>query len=58
MPNAENVFSKIADNWVTVSSLLDRAGKTGNIEFINEASEILKTLSSQEKKAMESLLAM
>jgi Domain of unknown function (DUF4872)/Butirosin biosynthesis protein H, N-terminal len=49
-------FAKIATLWSNVSSLFDSAGKTKDIEYINKASEILKSLSVMEKSAMEKLV--
>ena len=46
------MFSDIAKRWTEVSILFDKAGKTKDIEFINQASEILMDLSGKEKKAM------
>jgi len=46
-------FVDIADRWVEVSGLFDRAGDTQDITYINEASEILVALSGKEKNAME-----
>ncbi len=52
---AYKMFSEIAKQWTKVSNLFDKAGKTKDIEFINQASEILMDLSEKEKKAMELL---
>ncbi len=52
---AYKMFSDIANQWAKVSTLFDKAGKTKDIEFINQASEILVDLSEKEKKAMELL---
>ena len=49
------MFYKIAQLWTKVSTLFDKAGETENMEFINEASEILIDLSEKEKKTMELL---
>jgi hypothetical protein len=54
---AHGEFVDIAKKWIEVSSLQNSAGKSGDSKFINEASEILKALSEQQKKAMGSLLA-
>ena len=48
-------FSQIAELWTEVSSLFDKAGDTGNGDYINQASDILMELSDREKRAMESL---
>jgi len=52
---AYKMFSDIAKQWIKVSTLFDKAGKTKDIEFINQASKILVDLSENEKKAMELL---
>jgi len=49
------MFCEIAQLWTKVSTLFDKAGETENVEFINEASEILIDLSEKEKKTMELL---
>ena len=49
-------FSKIAASWTEVSLLLDKAGKSSKLEFINQASDILVDLSGKEKRAMELLI--
>lgn len=53
---AHEMFIEIADLWTKVSMLFDKAGKTKNLQYINEASEILVDLSKKEKIAMELLL--
>ncbi|MCK5233408.1 MAG: BtrH N-terminal domain-containing protein [Candidatus Aenigmarchaeota archaeon] len=52
---ANKMFSDIAAEWTKVANLFDNAGKTKDIKFINQASEILVDLSEKEKKAMELL---
>jgi len=49
------MFYKIAQLWTKISTLFDKTGETENMEFINEASEILIDLSEKEKKTMELL---
>ncbi len=55
LDQAYKMFSDSAKQWTKVSTLFDKAGKTKDIEFINQASEILEDLSEKEKKAMELL---
>lgn len=50
-----NEFVKIANLWKKISELFYQAGETEDIEFINQASEILVNLSEMEKKTMEKL---
>ena len=53
---AHTLYSEIAILWQEVSSLFEKAAKTENIIYINQASKILIDLSQKEKKAMELLL--
>ena len=53
---AHKMFIEIADLWTKVSMLFNKAGKTKDVKYINEASEILVDLSKKEKIAMELLL--
>lgn len=53
---AHNMLCDIAQLWTEVSKLLNKAGETKDIKFIDKASEILIDLSSKEKLAMEKLL--
>jgi Domain of unknown function (DUF4872)/Butirosin biosynthesis protein H, N-terminal len=48
-------FSQIAELWTEVSILFDKAGDTGNEDYINQASDILMELSDREKRTLESL---
>lgn len=50
------MFTEIAELWVEVSSLFDKAGDTSDILYINKASAILVSLSEKEKRAMEFLV--
>ena len=45
-------FSEIAKQWTRISELFYLAGDTQDIEYINQAAEILVNLSEQERKAM------
>lgn len=49
-------FVKIAPLWTKVSELLNKVGETKDIQYINQASEILVDLSEREKIAIEKLL--
>lgn len=53
---AHEAFTEIAPLWKSVSSLFDKAGSTKQIEYIYQASEILKKISVKEKNAMELLV--
>jgi len=48
-------FSGIAGLWTEVASLLNEAGESSKVEYINQASDILVDLSGKEKRAMELL---
>ncbi|ASE61050.1 DUF4872 domain-containing protein [Chryseobacterium indologenes] len=48
-------FSEIANLWTSVASLFEKASETKDIQYVQEASDILKTLSDKEKKTMEIL---
>lgn len=48
-------FIGIAKKWKTVSDLFHTAGETDDIDYINQASDILVDLSKLEKEAMEQL---
>ncbi len=49
-------YVKIAEQWKKVSDLFYLAGENNDIVYINQAADILKVLSDNEKKAMEKLL--
>lgn len=49
------MFSEIAELWKTVAQLFEKVGKTKDFKYIQEASEVLKILSDQEKEAMKIL---
>ena len=53
---AYNEFKGIAKLWIEVSSLFEKTGKTSDVQYINQASDILRELSAKEKAAMEMLL--
>lgn len=52
---ASNQYAEIAKLWEKVSDLFNQIGETENIEYLNEASKILKELSEMERLAMEKL---
>ncbi len=53
---ASRMFAEIALLWTKVADLFDKTAATKNIDYINEASEILVDLSRLEKRTMELLL--
>ena len=52
---AHESFIEIAGHWTSVSSLFEKAGSTKDINYIYQASAILKDLSIREKKTIELL---
>lgn len=48
-------FAEIATLWTTVSQLFERVSETKDFKYIEQASNILKTISEKEKKTMEVL---
>jgi hypothetical protein len=52
---AHSDYSEIAEKWKKVSELFYQAGKTMDIEYIDEASELLIALSEDERVAMTKL---
>ncbi|WP_278352979.1 BtrH N-terminal domain-containing protein [Chryseobacterium gleum] len=48
-------FKEIAELWTKVSQLFEKVSQTKETIYIHQASDILKTLSEKEKKAMETL---
>jgi len=56
MKEAHELFVEISSLWTKISVLFERAAETKNIEWINQASDIMVVLSKKEKLAMEILL--
>lgn len=54
--DAYRMFAEIALLWTKVSDLFEKTAEMKNIDYINQASEILIDLSQKEKSAMELLL--
>jgi hypothetical protein len=50
-------FVEIATLWNSVSDLFDKVSQTKDFKYIQQASDILKTISSKEKNAMEILIS-
>ena len=53
--NAYNLFAEIAPLWMEVAKLINKAGETQEIIFLNQASDILSELSKKEYEAMDQL---
>ncbi|EMC39397.1 hypothetical protein SMU94_03936 [Streptococcus mutans 66-2A] len=52
---AYEIFKDSAKNWSRLILLFEKAGKTGDIQYVLEASKLLKDLSLQEKEGMQLL---
>lgn len=55
LKTGHEAFVEIADHWTSVSQLFEKVSQTKGIKYIEQASEILKTISEKEKKTMEIL---
>lgn len=55
LKSAYESFVEIADLWTSVSKLFDKVSQTKDFKYIQQASDILKTISDKEKKTMEIL---
>ncbi|MBF0432547.1 MAG: BtrH N-terminal domain-containing protein [Fibrobacteria bacterium] len=56
LKTAYHDYEEIAEGWKKVSTLFHQAGETGDVKYINQASDILIDLSEQERIGMEKLL--
>ncbi|MNY75903.1 hypothetical protein D3C86_2153180 [compost metagenome] len=56
LDKAHRLFTEIAPMWVSVSSMFDKAGRTGNYQELNQASKLLIEIANKEREAMELLL--
>jgi hypothetical protein len=52
---AYRLFTEIAPLWVSVSALIDFAGRTGNQQELKQASKLLLEIADKEREAMELL---
>lgn len=55
LQNAYNLFTEIAPMWNEVIVLIQKAGKTHEIQFLNQASDLLLDISNKEFEAMTQL---
>lgn len=51
-------FAAIASQWTSIAQLLEKLSETKDVQYIEQAAEMLKTISVQEKEAMELLATM
>lgn len=58
LKQGHEAFIEIAKLWKTVSELFEKVSETKDFQYILVASEILKTISEKEKKAMEILITL
>ncbi|MBP1996969.1 BtrH N-terminal domain-containing protein [Paenibacillus eucommiae] len=56
MERAHLLFTEIASLWNEVSTCIDKAGRTGHMDDLKQASELLLHIARKEKEAMELLL--
>ena len=52
---ASRAYADIADQWRQVAHLLDHAGESADIAYIEQAAAIMANLSEQERDTMETL---
>ena len=55
LKTGREAFTEIATLWTTVSQLFEKVSQTKDFKYIQQASDILKTISDKEKKTMELL---
>lgn len=55
LKQAYESFTEIATLWIAISSLFDKVSSIKDLRYIEQASDILRTISTKEKNAMEIL---
>ncbi len=55
LKSAYKAFIEIAELWTSVSQLFEKVSQTKDLRYIQQASEILKTIADKEKRTMELL---
>jgi len=55
LKTGHEAFVEIAELWTSVSQLFEKVSQTKDFKYIQQASDILKTISEKEKKTMEIL---
>lgn len=58
LETGHKMFIEIAELWTIVSHLFETVSRTNDIQYILQASDILKKISEKEKKAMETLMTL
>lgn len=53
---AHRLFTEIAPMWVSISHSIDQAGRTGNMQELQQASQLLLEIAEKERTAMKLLL--
>ena len=56
LKSGHKAFIEIAQLWTSVSQLFEKVSKTKDFKYVQQASDVLKTISEKEKKAMELLI--
>ncbi len=56
LKSGHEAFIEIAELWTSISQLFEKVSQTKDLKYIQQASEILKTLSDKERNAMEILV--
>jgi hypothetical protein len=55
LKSGHEAFIEIAELWTSVSQLFEKVSQTKDLKYIQQASDILKTIADKEKKTMEIL---
>jgi Domain of unknown function (DUF4872)/Butirosin biosynthesis protein H, N-terminal len=55
LKTGHEAFEEIAELWTSVSQLFEKVSQTKDFKYLQQASDILKTISDNEKKTMEIL---
>ena len=55
LKSGHEAFIEIADLWTSVSKLFEKVGQTKDFKYIQQASDILKTIADKEKRTMKLL---
>lgn len=56
LKSGHEAFIEIAELWTSVSKLFEKVSQTKDFKYIQQASDILKTISTKEKNAVEILV--
>ena len=56
LKSGHKAFTEIAEHWTAVSQLFEKVSKRKDFKYVQQASDILKTISEKEKIAMDMLI--